>query len=345
MNCGIEAYLLIMKWFVALLLNFCLLFSFSEMTASAPSTARNYIVYDANSSEILEGKDYEDAYSVASISKIMTAVLALESSSLFEIVTVDDIIYSIEGSSLYLHVGDQITVIDLVYGLLLRSGNDAAVLIAENIAGSVEKFVEMMNAKAEAIGMKNTVFHNPSGLDIFDEGNLSSCLDMARLMAYCLDNELFREIAATKNYRSPLKGNWVNKNKLLQTYEYCIGGKTGYTKKAKRTLVTAGEKEGQKLIVVTFSCGNDFEVHRNLYEHYFNDFTYLVFLYRGKNFIDDYCIYSEKVVGMRLDKSVKKGVKIYYLNPILNRLTIRFVDENGVEYALEAEFDILYSES
>jgi len=334
-----------MKWFIAWFLPFCMLFSSAEAPVSTPSSARNYIVYDPNSSEILEGKDYEDVYSVASISKIMTAVLALESTSLFEIVTVGDIIYSIEGSSLYLEVGDRITLIDLVYGLLLRSGNDAAVLIAETVSGSVEKFVESMNAKAAEIGMEDTVFHNPSGLDIFDEGNLSTCLDMARLMAYCLGNELFREIVATKNYRSPLKGNWANKNKLLQTYEYCIGGKTGYTRKARRTLVTAGEKDGQELIVVTFSCGNDFEVHRNLYEHYFNDFTYLVFLEKGENRIDDYCIYSEKVVGMRLDKAVKKGVKIYYLNPILNRLTIRFVDEKGVEYTLNAEFEIFYTGS
>ena len=163
--------------------------------------ARNYIVYDYNSEEILEGKDYDKSYSVASISKIMTAIIALESDRLFDVITVDEVIKKVEGSSLYLSIGDEITLIDLVYGLLLRSGNDAAVLIASNICKTIEEFVNLMNRNAREIKMENTLFNNPSGLDIFDEGNLSSCLDMAKLMAYCLNNELFCQIISTKYYR------------------------------------------------------------------------------------------------------------------------------------------------
>ena len=171
-----------------LLLGFILfLSSFSGSNyAFSNINTRNYIVYDYNIDEILEEKDYSTPYSVASISKIMTAIIALESDSLFDIVCVDEIINTIEGSSLYLEIGDRITIIDLVYGLLLRSGNDAAVLIAKHIGKDISNFVNMMNDKASAIGMSNTVFSNPSGLDIFDSGNISSCYDMAILMSYCL---------------------------------------------------------------------------------------------------------------------------------------------------------------
>ena len=188
---------------------------------------RSYCLMDGNSLEVISSKNKEDIRSVASISKIMTAIISIESNRLFEVITVDEVIYQIEGSSLYLEVGNEITIIDLVYGLLLRSGNDAAVLLASNLAPSIDGFVSLMNNKAKEIGMNNTIFNNPSGLDIFDEGNLSTPYDMSLLMSYCLNNRLFREISSTKYYKCPLKGKWKNKNKLLFDYEYCIGGKTG----------------------------------------------------------------------------------------------------------------------
>ena len=265
---------------------------------------------DAYTNEVLEGKDIDQSYSVASISKIMTAIIALESDKLFNVIIVDDIIKTIEGSSLYLSIGDQITIIDLVYGLLLRSGNDAAVLIAENISGNIDSFVMEMNQKAKEIGMKNTIFNNPSGLDIFDEGNISSCYDMALLMSYCLENELFCQIINTETYKSPFKGAWINKNKLLRQYEYCLGGKTGYTKKARRTLINCAEKDNQRLIVVTFNCGSDFSFHKYLFEKYFNDYNYIVFLNQGKNYIDEFVIYSKKQIGIRIAKEKElRGVK------------------------------------
>jgi len=216
-----------MKLLITFLLSIFLFSNNSSLPVNGTYQVRNYIVMDAYTNEVLEGKDIERSYSVASISKIMTAIIALESDKLFNVIIVDDIIKTIEGSSLYLSIGDQITIIDLVYGLLLRSGNDAAVLIAENISGNVDSFVIEMNQKAKEIGMKNTIFNNPSGLDIFDEGNISSCYDMALLMSYCLENELFCQIINTETYKSPLKGMWINKNKLLRQYEYCLGGKTG----------------------------------------------------------------------------------------------------------------------
>ncbi len=322
------------KIFFLILISISLLLP-STINAKADTSyqARNYIVIDAYSNEVLEGKDINSSYSVASISKIMTAIIAIESNDLFKVITVSEIINTIEGSSIYLSVGDQITVIDLVYGLLLRSGNDAAVLIAENIAKDIDSFVELMNIKAEEIGMRNTIFHNPSGLDIFDEGNISSCYDMAILMAYCMQNEVFEQIVSTKSYTNPLKGLWVNKNKLLRQYEYCIGGKTGYTYKAKRTLVTCAQKDEQRLIVVTFNCGSDFSYHKYLYEKYFNEYHYIVFLNKGKNYIYEYIISAPFKIGMRISKEqVLMGIKKYYIDKKKQILTIYFVNQYGVEF-------------
>ena len=129
--------------------------------------------------------------------------------------------------ALILEIGSTITYIDLIYGLLLRSGNDAAVLLAQEISGSVDEFVSLMNQKAQEIGMLNTTFNNPTGLDIYDEGNYSTPYDVALLMKYALSNEMFVQISSTKYYKTPVKGMWKNKNRLLFDYEYCISGKTG----------------------------------------------------------------------------------------------------------------------
>ena len=276
---------------------------------------RSYCLIDGNSLEVLSSKNEHEVRSVASISKIMTALISIESDRLFEVIVVDEVINSIEGSSLYLEIGNEITIIDLIYGLILRSGNDAAVLLASNLSSSIDDFVLLMNNKAREIGMKNTTFHNPSGLDIFDEGNLSTTYDMSILMAYCLNNPLFREISSTKYYKTPLKGQWKNKNKLLFDYEYCIGGKTGYTKKARRTLVTASEKENQLLVCCTFDCGGDFSFHKRMYENVYNNHYYFVLLNKGKNIINDYVIYSDRLIGKRFEKGNIKTISfVYYIN-------------------------------
>ena len=276
---------------------------------------RSYCLIDGNSLEVLSSKNEHEVRSVASISKIMTALISIESDRLFEVIVVDEVINSIEGSSLYLEIGNEITIIDLIYGLILRSGNDAAVLLASNLSSSIDDFVLLMNNKAREIGMKNTTFHNPSGLDIFDEGNLSTTYDMSILMAYCLNNPLFREISSTKYYKTPLKGQWKNKNKLLFDYEYCIGGKTGYTKKARRTLVTASEKEKQLLVCCTFDCGNDFSFHKRVSAHIYNNHYYFVLLNKGKNIINDYVIYSDRLIGKRFEKGNIKTISfVYYIN-------------------------------
>lgn len=266
----------------------CLSFNISNIHATE-FLAKNYIILNADTLQVLEGKDIHKTQSVASISKIMTAILTIENCDLNTEIVLNDSISKAYGSALYIHIGDTITLQDLLYGLMLRSGNDAALALADYTGGGIEHFIDMMNQKAQSLGMKNTVFSNPSGLDEEDSGNISSVYDMSLLMAYCISNPKFKEIISTKQYkRLDKNGTWTNKNKLLFNYEYCIGGKTGYTKKAKRTLINAAYKDEITLICVTFNCGDDFAFHQNLFETYFKQFEQIKLFNKGINTIDHY---------------------------------------------------------
>lgn len=274
--------------------------------------ARSYLVMDYNSGEILESKDKDLKRSVASISKIMTAIVAIENSKLDKYVEVKEDIIKAYGSSIYLKIGEVITMKDLLYGLMLRSGNDAAVTIARGVSSSIEEFVKLMNKKAYDLGMYNSSFNNPSGLDVDDEGNISTSYDMALLMKYAMNNTVFREITNTKEYRSNSHGVWVNKNKLLRNYEYTTGGKTGFTAKAKRTLVTSSKKDDIELIVVTLDCGNDFIFHESLYEKYFNTYKSFNLLKEGINTFDEYELYCDTAINTLVMKSEVSKSKIIY---------------------------------
>lgn len=273
---------------------------------------RSYIVMDYNSDQIMENKDMHLVRSVASISKIMTAIVAIENSSLDTYVEVNEDILTAYGSSIYLKIGEVVTMKDLLYGLMLRSGNDAAVTIAKGVSGSIKSFVDLMNKKAREIGMINTTFNNPSGLDIDDEGNLSTSYDMALLMKYSLNNAIFREITSTKEYRSTSHGTWLNKNKLLRQYEYTSGGKTGFTTKARRTLVTSAKKDDMELIIVTLDCGGDFSFHKELYEKYFNSHKTFKLLTKGSNLFEDYELICESNISVTLSKENIDDNKIIY---------------------------------
>ena len=245
------------------------------------TSARSAILMDIDSNRILYEENINEKRSVASISKIMTAVLAIESGKLDEYVIIGDEIDKSYGSGIYIKKGEKIKLKDLVYGLMLRSGNDAANAIAYFVGK--EKFVEMMNKKAEEIGMKNTTFNNPSGLDE-EEGNYSTAYDMAILTSYAMKLIDFQEIVGTKNYYLKTNKNtyyWINKNKLLFTYNYTTGGKTGFTVKARRTLVTTASKDNLNLVVVTLNDGNDFKDHRDLFEYGFNNYTNIKLLNNG----------------------------------------------------------------
>nr|WP_317999353.1 serine hydrolase [uncultured Faecalibacillus sp.] len=286
-----------MKLLISFLMMFQVLYTNVEFYG------KSYIVYDSLNQYVVEGRNIDYLQSVASISKIMTAILAIENSRLDKKITVDETINKAYGSCVYIHIKDQITIQDLLYGLMLRSGNDCALMLAKSVGGSVDHFVEMMNKKAKDLGMKYSHFSNPSGLDEEDEGNLSTVKEMAILYRYCCQNPLFNQIVKTKEYkRLDGKGYWHNKNRLLKEYPYCVGGKTGYTKKAKRTLITRAVKNHIDLIIVTFNCGNDFEFHQKKYEDCFKDYEKMILFDKGVRnidgkwylFLDDLWISKEK---------------------------------------------------
>jgi len=254
-----------MKKIIVLIISFFILVP--NIYAST-SSALSYILMDASTGRVLLGKDINNQRLIASITKIMSCIIALENASVDDVVTVDESIFKAYGSGIYIQVGEEIKLLDLLYGLMLRSGNDAAVMIATYIAGSEEKFVKLMNNKAKEIGMTNTIFNNSSGLDE-QGGNYSTAYDMAILTKYAMQNETYMTIVGTKNYQ--VKTNyksyaWTNKNKLLK-YDYITGGKTGYTEKARRTLVSTASIDNMDLIVVTLNDSDDWNTHIYLYEY------------------------------------------------------------------------------
>ncbi|MDQ0257695.1 D-alanyl-D-alanine carboxypeptidase [Evansella vedderi] len=249
-------------------------------------SARGAILMEQESGRILFEKDAHTPMRIASITKIMTAILAIESGKMDEWVTISTNAEGTEGSSIYLVGGEKIKLRDLVYGLMLRSGNDAAVAIAEHVAGSLEGFVFMMNEKRNELGMNNTAFANPHGLDDHEE-HYSTAYDMALLTRYAMKNEEYREIAGTSSYRSINKDEhprvFNNKNRLLtQLYSKSTGGKTGYTKRAKRTLVSTAEDNGVDLIAVTINAPSDWNDHMSLFEWGFNTFEVVSIIEKGK---------------------------------------------------------------
>ena len=185
-------------------------------------SATSYIVIEQSTNKILEGNNYDAQRSVASISKIMTAIVIIENISLDKIVVVPEEINKVYGSFVYLKVNEEVSIEKLLYALLLRSGNDAAVTLALSICKTIDEFVVLMNKKAEYLNLKDTYFNNPHGLDEEDGGNISTAYDMAILYSYCMDNETFAKIVSTKTYKT-----YNNKNRLLKNYDYCTGGKTG----------------------------------------------------------------------------------------------------------------------
>lgn len=254
-------------------------------------SAESAILIDADSGRVLYEHNAGKKKLIASTTKIMTALVALEYGDIEKNVTVSEDVLKAYGSAIYIEVGEELTLKELLYGLMLRSGNDAAIEIARNVAGSMESFVYLMNERAKEIGMKNTVFLNAHGLEEENgNGNTSTAYDMALLMREAMKNDVFKEITHTKNItvKSSYKTYvWNNKNRLLNEYEYTTGGKTGFTEKAKRTLVTSASKDGKNLIAVTLNDGNDFKDHQDLYETYFEKYELLEVLNKDTFSVDD----------------------------------------------------------
>lgn len=284
------------------------------------TSATSAILMDIDSKRIIYAKNIHAKRSIASISKIMTAILAIESGKIDNVVVIGEEIEDAYGSGIYIKQNENIKLEDLLYGLMLRSGNDAALAIANYVSGSVDDFVKLMNDKAQGLGMTNSVFNNPSGLDE-EKGNYSTAYDMALLTSYAMKNEKYREIVGTKRHKVATDMNyydWTNKNKLLLSYKYCTGGKTGFTEIAKRTLVTTASKDNLNLVAVTLNDGNDFNDHKNLFEQAFNDYKNYILLAKGKlsipeeNYYNNYDLYINNDVYYPFLNDETSSVKIKY---------------------------------
>lgn len=245
----------------------CLLTNIRAIDVSAKSA----ILFEPVTKTVLYEKDSFSQREIASTTKIMTAVVVLKNASLSDVITVPKNCTGIEGTSMYLKENEKISVSDLLYGLLLQSGNDAAVALATYVGnGDVAAFVEMMNETAYKLGMKNTSFKNPNGLP--EEGHVSSAYDMALLAAYAMDIPEFAEIVSTKQ-KQVAGRTLTNHNKLLRMYDGANGIKTGFTKRAGRCLVSSAERDDMKLIAVTLSAPDDWSDHRTLLDYGFNNYS------------------------------------------------------------------------
>ncbi len=259
-----------MKRFVSILI-IAALFCGATFKASAFSvSAKAAVVINGDTGEVIFSKNMEQKLPMASTTKIMTGLLLCEYGNLDREITVTDEMVRVEGSSMGLLSGDKVTLHDLLYGLMLASGNDAANTIAYVLAGSVPDFAAMMNNKAKEIGLKNTNFVTPSGLD--DEQHYTTAYDLAILTKYALQNSDFASAVGCKsaalNYGNPpYKRTLTNHNKLLKTFDGCVGVKTGFTKRSGRCLVSAAKRDGKFVIAVTLNAPNDWQDHAAMLEY------------------------------------------------------------------------------
>lgn len=245
---------------------------------------------DVDSGRILYEKNKDEKLLIASTTKIMTCIIVLENSNLDDTVKVGEEVLKMYGTNIYLELGEEMTVRDLLYGLMLRSGNDAAIVLATYIGGCEDEFVRMMNDKAKEIGMENTSFSNSHGLDE-ESKNYSTSYDMSLLSKYALKNKLYREIIGTKKYnaKSSLKSyRWINRMSLIDSYDYCIGGKNGYTPKAGKTLVSIAKKDDLTISIVSLNDSDVYDNHINIYNYLFDKYKRYLIIDKDKFNINSY---------------------------------------------------------
>ena len=252
------------RFFAALQTVLC---AFTLQSFAISTSADAVIAVDGNSGRVLYEQNADEKMLIASTTKIMTALVAIREGRLTDTVSVSRTASLTEGSSMYLREGETLRLETLLYGLMLCSGNDAAVAVAEHIGGSVEAFVDKMNEMARSLGMTGTSFANPNGLDHAE--HYSTARDMAILACEAMKDPTFCRLVSTKSVTADGR-TMTNHNKLLSMAEGCIGLKTGYTRAAGRTLVSCAHRNGRNVIVVTLRDGNDWADHQALYEYGFS---------------------------------------------------------------------------
>lgn len=296
------------------------------------------IIMDIDSGRVLYEKNADSTKLIASTTKIMTCIIVLENSDIEKEITVGDEVLSMYGTNIYIEKGEKLKIIDLLYGLMLRSGNDAAVTLAYNTLG-YDEFINKMNEKAKEIGMVNTSFKNPHGLDD-DTKNYSTAYDMALLSRYAYNNPIYRKIVSTKKYitKSSIKSYaWYNRMSLLTRYKYCIGGKNGYTPKAGKSLVSYAEKNNMVLTIISLDDPSIYENHKSLYNEYFSIYENYTIVEKGNFNINNtnykinsnfkYPLSKNEINNIKTlvkidNNSYFGSIEIYFNNKVIGRVDI-----------------------
>lgn len=289
--------------------------------ASSQAAGSSFAVIDGENGRLLMGSNEHEPLPIASLTKMWTAYTFLELKPNEQETVISSQAAMAEGSSIYLETGQVMKTKDLLYGLMLRSGNDAAQALAEHAGGSLEGFVYLMNEVAQSHGLEQTHFMNPSGLH--GEHHLSSAYDTAKMLYFAMKNPEFRKIASTKDYPFETehgKNSWQNKHRLVLSEPTAVAGKTGFTKAAGRTLATYFEKDGKSVIVVTLNNGDDWQVHKQLSQQVFSEYQSYTAVKKGK-----YQVFPHMIA--KLDQSIKLLVTKEEKKMLSNVLQIPQADE------------------
>ncbi|MBR5514946.1 MAG: D-alanyl-D-alanine carboxypeptidase [Clostridia bacterium] len=270
---------------LSLLQVFCITVNANLINRGISLSAKASVLMRSDNNEVISCINGDMRLPMASTTKIMTAIVVLEKAKDIEaLYKIPGEACGIEGSSAYLRLGESLSIKELLYALMLSSANDAAVALAICISNSVEDFAGLMNKKAAQLGLKNTHFTNPNGLD--NDEHYTTANDLALIMAYAMKNPIFCEITATKTYKCTSKGNeeryFSNHNKLLDIYKGCVGGKTGFTKRSGRCLVSCAQKNGVELVCVTLNAPDDWNDHCALFDYGFGCFQRITLVSKGQ---------------------------------------------------------------
>lgn len=270
----------------------------NNVEASNLTSAKSMCVMEKSSKRVLYEKDMDTMRANASTTKIVTAITVLQNcNNLDEVITVNDKSIGVEGTSIYLRKGEQISVRDLLYGLMLRSGNDSAVALAYHVGGTEANFVNMMNELCVKIGTKNTHFANPHGLD--NENHYTTAYDLALVTSYALSNPIFAEIVSTKQHTIPATNvsdsrYLTNKNRLLNSLDGCVGVKTGFTSRAGRCLVSAVTRNDVTIVCVVLNCGPMFEESVELLNRAYTDYNFSKIVTKNEPIYNEYYIDNKR---------------------------------------------------
>lgn len=301
------------------LISICFMLMLVPRCVCASDIFSNYIVMDMESGRVFYEKASDEKRLPASTTKIMTLVVGLENSNLSDVVRVGDEILTMDGSNIYVEIGENILMQDLMYGMILRSGNDASMVIAKNAGGTVDNFVKLMNEKARSLGLKNTVFNNPSGLDDYEK-NITTVRDLSLIYRYGYRNKIFRDIVGSKTYSSSSDKKsyyFVNRSKIINMDKRITGAKTGYTPDAGRVLVSSASNGDLDVVISSISkIDYGYGEHINFYNSVFSKYRKYMILdkyhfdvnsnFKGKLYIKD--SFSYPVSSEEKDKIDKKIV-------------------------------------